>query len=243
MIQAKAAWAYLAALSPETRWSALVVAIFLIVFAVRKLAPKLWLAFEARSPFVVADPEPVLAAMHKAFQAIPSVLLGLVIPAVLTGGDWKSAAIGGLLGLVPPVQHELARWAKWIPYEGKLGKPKPKSDRKDPPDDPDTTVSLMPEPVKIVAQDRSRLHNDIPDDEPAEFRGWDWRPALLLALLLAVVTQPSCSAFRSVTPADRAEAYTAQAKTAELACKAYRFDLASGLTPDVPAMTKLCAGE
>lgn len=205
MIQAKAAWAYLAALSPETRWSALVVAIFLIVYLVRKFAPKLWLAFEARSPFVVADPAPVLAVLHKAFQAMPSVVLGAVIPAVLSGLDPKAAAIGALLGLVPPVQHELARWAKWIPYEGKLGKPKPKSDRKDPPDDPDTTVSIMPEPVKLVAQDRSRLHNDRPD-EPAEMRGWrhhDWRLQVAFGVLLACVV--SCAAVEKRLPCDESK--------------------------------------
>lgn len=205
MIQAKAAWAKLAALSPEARWTALVAAIFLIVYLVRKFAPKLWLAFEAKSPFVVADPAPVLAALHKAFQAIPSVLLGIAIPALLSGGDVKAAAFGALMGLVPPVQHELARWAKWIPYEGKLGKQKPKSDRKDPPDDPDTTVSIMPEPVKIVAQDRSRLHNDIPD-EPAECRGWrhpDWRLQLVFGVLLACVV--SCSAFEKPLPCDESK--------------------------------------
>ncbi len=106
---------------------------------------------------------------------------------------------------------------------------------------PDDTVRIVPSAASATSPDRSRLHNDRPD-EPAEFRVWDWWPALLVVLLLAVATQPSCSAFRSVTPADRAEAYTAQAKAVELACKAYRFDVATGRVADVPSMAKLCVG-
>jgi hypothetical protein len=102
----------------------------------------------------------------------------------------------------------------------------------------------MPDPVREVAQDRSRLHNDLPD-EPAELRGdWkhpDWRLQLVFCVLLVCVL--SCSAFSKVTPADRAEAYDAQARTTELACKAYAFDRASGLVGDVPNMAKLCAGQ
>lgn len=62
--------------------------------------------------------------------------------------------------------------------------------KKAPPSDPDTTVSLMPPPTALRPQDRSRLHNDapVPDDEPAEFSVWDWRPAVLAALAFAVLT-------------------------------------------------------
>ena len=64
-------------------------------------------------------------------------------------------------------------------------------------------------------------------------------PAVLVSVSPYLV---SCAAFSKVTPADRAEAYAAQAKAAELACKAYVFDLRSGLVDDVPEMTKLCVG-
>ncbi len=60
--------------------------------------------------------------------------------------------------------------------------------KKGPPSDPDTTVSLMPPPASLRAPDRSRLHNDAPD-EPAEMRGdWrrtDWRLQLVFGVLLA----------------------------------------------------------
>ncbi len=45
---------------------------------------------------------------------------------------------------------------------------------------------------------------------------------------------------RSVTPADRASAYEAQAGAVQAACKAYAFDRAAGLVPEVPAMVELC---
>ncbi len=66
----------------------------------------------------------------------------------------------------------------------------PKS--KAPPSDPDTTVSLMPPPTSMRAPDRSRLHNDAPD-EPAEMRGWlDWRWQLSFGVLVACAL--ACSA-------------------------------------------------
>lgn len=202
MLQIKSALTWLTAISPELPWALLALGCFVAIYICRKFAPKLWLRFEVLSPFVVADPAPVLAALHKAFQAMPSVLIGLVLPAVISGGDWRMALTGGLVGLLPPILHELAKWAPWLPYRGELSKPK--SDRKDPPDDPDTTVSIMPEPVKLVAQDRSRLHNDRPD-EPAEFRGFRY-PALSIfgvALLLACVV--SCAAAEKRLPCDESK--------------------------------------
>ncbi len=81
-----------------------------------------------------------------------------------------------------------------------------KANKKDPPDDPDTTVSLMPDPVREVAQERSRLHNDIPDDEPAEMSGkWrheDWRLHVVFGVLLACVL--SCGA-ASKLPCDESK--------------------------------------
>lgn len=161
----------------EARWVALVVAIFLIVYLVRKFAPKAWLWFETRSPFVVADPAPVLVALHKAFQAIPSVVLGMVIPAGLTGGDWKAALFGGLLGLLPPLKHELFKWIEWLPYRGALGRVKTKSEPGGPPAGDSRPVA----PVHVVfANPRD------PDETPpstAAFRSWRFAPLALVLLL------------------------------------------------------------
>lgn len=108
----------LSAISPDLPWCLLALGLFLLVYAVRKFAPALWLAFEARSPFLPADPEPVLVALHKLYQALPSAFVGLVLPAVISGGDWRKALAGALVGLLPPVMHELAKWAPFLPYRG-----------------------------------------------------------------------------------------------------------------------------
>lgn len=67
--------------------------------------------------------------------------------------------------------------------------------------------------------------------------------APLLVCLLLGLSVAGCGAFSKVTPVDRADAYTAQARAAELACRAYVFDRAGGLVGEVPSMTKLCSGE
>ncbi len=93
-----------------------------------------------------------------------------------------------------------------------------KASKKGPPDDPNGSVSLMPDPIREVAQDRSRLHNDKPElpDEPAEMSKWrhpDWRLQLVFGVLLACVL--SCAAEKRL-PCDESklraidEAYAAK---------------------------------
>lgn len=103
-----------------------------------------------------------------------------------------------------------------------------KAARKGPPDDPGTTISIMPDPVKMVAQDRSRLHNDIPDD-PAECRKWrhpDWRLQLVFGTLLACLLSCSrmadpCSEVTLTTIQVGCEARIAQECNGEKTCPAY----------------------
>lgn len=66
----------------------------------------------------------------------------------------------------------------------------------------------------------------------------DLTQAGVLALVLACLF--GCAALSSVTPADRAQAYAAEARGVATLCKAYRFDRSVGLVADVPAMTELC---
>lgn len=168
----------------EARWSALVFGIFLLVYFVRKFLPKVWLAFETLSPFVVADPEPVLRQLHKAYQALPSILVGIVVPAVLTGGDWKAAGIGALLGLVPPLQHELAKWIKWLPYRGELGKEKPK----DPKDPPSGSATKDPEPTRIRFQPP-----EPPPGGAAAIRRWAAACAYAVVFALSLGVGTACA--------------------------------------------------
>jgi len=159
---------------PDLARVALATIVFLIVYLVRKLAPSLWLRFEGLSPALNIESEWLSEQLHKLYQALPSAVLGAILGPLMTGGDWRQALLGALNGLAAPLSHELLSR-----YQGKLGKAKFKS----PPsggDEVDDTISLMPEPVRLVAQDRSRLHNDRPD-EPAEFRRRKhpaWRIAL-----------------------------------------------------------------
>lgn len=69
-------------------------------------------------------------------------------------------------------------------------------------------------------------------------RGWGAVLALLpTAIFLGGL---GCAALSSVKPTDRAHAYEAVPKTVKAECEAYAFDRASGLVPEVPAMTDLC---
>ncbi len=184
--------AWLAA-HPDLARVALATVVFLIVYLVRKLAPSLWLRFEVLSPALNVESEWLSEQLHKLYQALPSAVLGAILGPLMTGGDWRQSALGALNGLAAPVSHELLSR-----YQGKLGKSKPKGPTSGR-GDVDDTVSLMPEPVRLVAEDRSRLHNDRPD-EPAECSKWrhpDWRLALTFGVLLACVlschTPPPCN--------------------------------------------------
>lgn len=176
--------AFALASNAEARWSALVFGIFLLVYLVRKFLPQLWLRFELHSPFVVADPQPVLALLHKTYQALPSVVLGAVIPAVLSGGDWKAAGIGAALGLVPPLQHELAKWIKWLPYQGKLGEGKPK----DPTDPPGGSATKAPEPTRIRFQPP-----EPPPGGAAAMRRWVTACVYAVTFALALAAGTACA--------------------------------------------------
>lgn len=59
------------------------------------------------------------------------------------------------------------------------------------------------------------------------------------AALLGAVVLSGC-ALLSVTPADRAQGYAAEARAVSALCKAYRFDRSVGLVADVPAMSEVC---
>lgn len=56
--------------------------------------------------------------------------------------------------------------------------------------------------------------------------------------ILIIILLSSCS---QITPQDREVAYGIFAKDIQFKCAAYHFDLSANLTPEVPAMTKICA--
>ena len=57
---------------------------------------------------------------------------------------------------------------------------------------------------------------------------------------MLLISCGGCAVFARVTPADRARAYEGEARAVEVLCKAYRFDRATGLTNEAPAMAELC---
>jgi len=67
-----------------------------------------------------------------------------------------------------------------------------------------------------------------------------WCARVLLGLALVTC---ACATLQNVSPADRAKAYDTAAASARAECKAYAFDRATELVPDVPSMTALCAGQ
>ena len=122
--------AYLAALDPNLPWAALSLAVFGIIYAIRKFLPSLWLQFSAFVPAI--DESRIRGALRKIWQALPGVAMGAVIPTLASGGDVKLALYGAVAGAFAPFIHEIAAALPFVPYKGEIGKPKPK----DPPDDP-----------------------------------------------------------------------------------------------------------
>lgn len=61
-----------------------------------------------------------------------------------------------------------------------------------------------------------------------------------LYIFLLAMALSGCAAFGKVTPQDRQTVYELEGKSDLALCKAYRFDLASGLTEPAPSMAKLC---
>lgn len=97
------------------------------------------------------------------------------------------------LGLDP--WHLIA--AALLFFKGKLPSPKPPKDDKDPPDDGDATVRIIPPPTPFFPPDRSRLHNDSPD-EPAEMRGFRYPALPVFGGLLLLLCTLSCSSWKPV---------------------------------------------
>jgi hypothetical protein len=60
------------------------------------------------------------------------------------------------------------------------------------------------------------------------------------ATLLAAVAVFGCAALGRVTPAVRAKAYSAEASSMAVICKAYNFDRAARLTLEVPELARYC---
>lgn len=90
--------------------------VFLVMYAVRKLFPNVWLFFERMSPALSAEMTWLDEQLHKLWQAVPSALLGGLVAPAMFGADFKQTLLGMLTGLVAPFSHELLKR-----YQGRLG--------------------------------------------------------------------------------------------------------------------------
>lgn len=184
------AYNWLKALDPSLPRALFVALVFVTVMAWRKLSPTTWIKFSSLVPVSDADVSWFKATLRKAWQALPSAALGALYGALGTGGAlWPTLKLA-LLGLLAPVIHDVAQ-----KYQGRLG-----TKKDPPPSDPDNTVRIVPPAALSTPPDRSRLHNDLPD-EPAEFRRYvnpAWRLLPVLGILMVCLL--SCASLSSVKP-------------------------------------------
>ncbi len=109
-----AAKLWLEAINPAAPWLALTLASWLTCLALRKWAPTYRTAFLAWGP-----PN---GAIEKIVGSLPIVAASAVVATIGTGGDPWGAALGAVAGLGAPLLHHIAKWLKFIPYRGSLGK-------------------------------------------------------------------------------------------------------------------------
>ncbi len=104
----------LASLHPSAPWVALAAAIFAIQWAVRRLRPSLWTRAFGWLP------EDLPEVARTSAQAAPSLIAGALVPAIASGGDFREALIGALVGAAAPVAHHVLKAAPGVPYRGQL---------------------------------------------------------------------------------------------------------------------------
>jgi hypothetical protein len=106
----------LAQVHPDFPWICLTALIWVVQYATRRFAPKVWSAAFLWVPTDLPD------MLRNILQGLPSVLFGAAIPALASGGDAKQALIGALFGAFAPLWHHILK-AIPGPYAGALGVP------------------------------------------------------------------------------------------------------------------------
>lgn len=110
------AYNWLKAIDPSLPRALFVALVFLTVMAWRKLLPESWIKFSNLVPVSDEDTSWFKATVRKAWQALPSALLGAVYGALGTGGDVLASLKLAALALLAPVIHDVAAH-----YQGNLG--------------------------------------------------------------------------------------------------------------------------
>lgn len=174
-------------IDPAVPRALLVVAVLVVVYAVRKLFPRAWEEFARIVPVPRIDPAPVLLVLSKTWQALPGTLIGALTLALSTGGDPRASVKGAVFGALAALAHEIMKAVPWIPYQGKVGGSVPPPGASGNGGGSGGTITKLPT-VQI------QPWQDSPD-EPAELSDLapKWRhPYLRLALVTAVLLLVAC---------------------------------------------------
>lgn len=104
---------------PATLVGSAAFAVFFIILGWRKFLPGSWNWLEVRIPLVDRIQSDVLWTFAwKAVQTLPGALVGALMVAIASGGDWKKALLGAAAGPVASLGHELLKR-----YKGQTGVP------------------------------------------------------------------------------------------------------------------------
>lgn len=127
-------------------------------------------------------------------KGIPALLVALgALPAALEyAKTWLDVAVALVLAISA---WFTASRGDQSPPKDSDGGPRLQRSNTDPKVD---DVSVIPEPTKLTAPDRSRLHNDQPDGAEMRDQSWrhqDWRLAIAC---LALLMLPSCASWKPV---------------------------------------------
>lgn len=122
MAQLQALKGWLEGVHPGLGIVALAVGIWASMSAVRRWLPGVW-EFMANLPWTEKltlgdELDRLDLLLRKAWQAIPSIVSGAVVLSLVTGGDWREAFIGAVVGAVAPIAHEALKRSP-LPYGGK----------------------------------------------------------------------------------------------------------------------------
>ena len=88
----------------------ILVTAWLIMAGTRRFAPSLWETMANlwwyKKLAIGKELNRFDVAMRKAWQGIPSAIVGAVMLAMMTGGDWREAAWGAGIGILTPIAYE-----------------------------------------------------------------------------------------------------------------------------------------
>lgn len=120
----KLAWAWLAAGNETLPYLVVTLFFYLLCYAVRKLAPGVWLAIASVFPYAdaLSKGEDVI---RQVFLALPQVVAAALLTGLATN-DVKGALLGAIAGAGAPILHHVRAALPFDPYKGKLGNLKPK---------------------------------------------------------------------------------------------------------------------